>query len=72
MLKALLGAIRQTGSDSRALVTCRYQLALEGKARLAPLALHHFDGADLDKNLAQLQTFDSKNKTPVELRRRLR
>ena len=72
MLTALLGAIRQTGSDSRALVTCRYQLALEGKAGLAPLALHHFDGADLDKKLAQLRTFDSRNETPVELRRRLR
>jgi tetratricopeptide (TPR) repeat protein len=54
-LTALLRGIRETGSDSRLLITCRYRFTLPERTRVKSLELHHFHGPELTKKLAQLE-----------------
>jgi len=55
VLAALLAAIRDTGSPSRVVVTCRYQVAAPaGPTRLGEVSLERLAGADLTKKTEQL------------------
>ncbi len=54
ILTALLSAIHDTASDSRVIVTCRYQFALSGNARLHEEGLESLRAAELRKKLRQL------------------
>jgi tetratricopeptide (TPR) repeat protein/CHAT domain-containing protein len=59
ILTALLAAIRETASESRAIVTCRYMFPLPGPAQLAPIGLPSLRGAELHKKIDQLGAFRS-------------
>ncbi|MFH0982861.1 MAG: CHAT domain-containing protein [Planctomycetota bacterium] len=54
VLTAVLGAVRETASDSRVLVTCWHKFPLPGPARLHPESLESLRGAELDKKVARL------------------
>ncbi|MCP4662228.1 MAG: CHAT domain-containing protein [bacterium] len=66
----LLAAIRETGSESRVIVTCRYRFALPGPAALYDEALESLRGADLEKKLARLEVLAPEAATDPALRRR--
>lgn len=59
VLQALLTAIHDTASESRVIVTCRYQFSLAKPVHLHPEGLECFRAADLDKKLKQLDNFNS-------------
>ena len=54
VLTSLLKAIREAGSNSRVLVTSRYQFPLPGPARLLAESLESMRGAELERKLEQL------------------
>ena len=70
VLTSLLSAIRDTGSASRVLVTCRYQFPLPGPASLYPEELESFRGADLAKKLAALPSLSPEARTDPAIRER--
>lgn len=59
VLHALLLAIHETASDSRVIVTCRYQFDLAKPVSLHVEHLESLRAADLDKKLKQLDNFDT-------------
>jgi tetratricopeptide (TPR) repeat protein len=65
---ALIRAIRETGSDSRVVITCRYGVDLD----LKPLNLDSFQGADLRKKTDALPGFAADGPVSPELRERAR
>lgn len=54
VLRSVLGAIRESASESRVLVTCRYLFEVPGPARLHVEALESMRGADLQKKLRRM------------------
>jgi len=71
VLRNFLEAIRETVSDSRVLVTCRYRFAPPSTtASLYEEVLDHFHGADLDKKLVQLNALTPFAATDKTLRER--
>ena len=71
-LAALLEAIRQSGSETRLIVTCRYRFVppAAAGARLAELSLAHFNATELRKKLARLSAWKGDSKVDVSLRER--
>lgn len=67
IIAALLKAIRETGSPSRVLITCRYTFAVAKPLQLAELALNSFDGVELQKKLQALREtyLTPKNVQPI-------
>jgi tetratricopeptide (TPR) repeat protein len=63
---ALIRAIRETGSESRVLVTCRFGVDLD----LKPLNLDSFRGADLQKKTDALPAFAEEGPVSPEMRKR--
>ncbi|WP_062155170.1 tetratricopeptide repeat protein [Beggiatoa leptomitoformis] len=55
IITALLKAIRETGSPSRVLITCRYAFSVQKPLQLAELALNSFEGTELQKKLQALR-----------------
>ena len=71
VLRDVLEAIRETASDSRVMVTCRYLfVAPSTKASLHEEALEHFEGADLAKKLVLLPALSPQATTDQTLRER--
>jgi tetratricopeptide (TPR) repeat protein len=70
VLRAVLAAIRETSSDSRAIVTCRYRFPLPAPLSLYPEGLESLRGADLDKKLGSLDALSPTAKTNASLRKR--
>lgn len=71
VLRAVMEAIRDSGTDSRVLLTCRYDLVPASRtARWETLALQHMSGADLVKKRRQLSALSPDSQVPVELRER--
>ncbi len=69
-LSAMLWAIRETESESRVIVTCRYRfVAPAGAARLGEIGLVGLAGADLEKKVGQLDGIGSRS-TPEAQRAR--
>jgi len=54
VLRSLLGAIRESASASRVLITCRYRFDVPPPAHLHVEALESLRGADLDKKLLRM------------------
>ncbi|MFS8065559.1 MAG: CHAT domain-containing protein [Byssovorax sp.] len=54
VIASLLAAIRESASDCRVIVTCRYAFPLPGPARLHEEMLESMRGPELGKKLAQL------------------
>jgi hypothetical protein len=67
-LHALLEALHLAGSESRAIVTSRYQFPLEHPERLASVSLDGFRAADLRKKTESLERLREGAKTPPDLR----
>jgi hypothetical protein len=74
VLKALVEAIRDAGSDSRVIVTSRLAFALEPDPKRQPFLVHEaleaMRGADLGKKLAQLEHFGDNTQNNAEVRAR--
>jgi len=67
VLSALLGAISESASPSRVLVTCRYRFEVPGPALLHAEALESMRGAELDKKLLRLREQEGENGAAVPL-----
>ena len=71
-LAALLEAIRQSGSETRLIVTCRYRFVppAAAGARLAEFPLPHFNATELHKKLVRLSAWKGDSKVDLSLRER--
>lgn len=67
VLPALLAAIRETGSQSRVIVTSRYTFPLSGPARLWEEGLESMRGAELRKKTAQLDALVAAEESDQKL-----
>ncbi|MEM9292460.1 MAG: tetratricopeptide repeat protein, partial [Acidobacteriota bacterium] len=70
-LKALLRAIRESGSDTRLLITCRYDLMVPGPATLRVERLQGFQGVELNKKLSQLDYLNEQFGRSDELKQKV-
>jgi tetratricopeptide (TPR) repeat protein len=70
ILAALLTAIRDTSSESRVMVTSRYQFPIPGPTRLYLEGLESMRGAELEKKTALLPAFQAQAATSEELKTR--
>ncbi|CAN96871.1 hypothetical protein sce6702 [Sorangium cellulosum So ce56] len=70
VLTAVLAAIRESVSESRVIVTCRYAFALSGPARLHEEMLDSMRGAELGKKVTQLESLRSSAGGDPKVRRR--
>lgn len=71
-LEPLLTAIRDTGSESRVIVTSRYQFPLPSPLRLREEPLETLRGGELAKKLTRLAAFSSSSSIEIEEKTRER
>ncbi|HEX4964813.1 MAG TPA: CHAT domain-containing protein [Thermoanaerobaculia bacterium] len=67
VLTAVLGAISESASPSRVLITCRHRFELPGPALLHAEALESMRGAELDKKLLRMAEREGENGAAVPL-----
>jgi hypothetical protein len=72
ILKSLLTAIRETGSDSRVIVTSRYKFPLPSPLKLQEEGLESLRGGELEKKLTRLKAFDPSFSIEQKTRERAR
>jgi tetratricopeptide (TPR) repeat protein/CHAT domain-containing protein len=72
ILKSLLTAIRETGSESRVIVTSRYKFPLPSPLKLREEGLESLRGGELEKKLTRLKAFDPSSSIEVKTRERAR
>jgi len=70
IMKSLLTAIRKTNSDSRVIVTSRYQFPLPSPLKLREEGLESLRGGELEKKLTRLKAFDPSSSIEEKTRDR--
>jgi hypothetical protein len=70
ILKSLMTAIRETGSESRVIVTSRYTFPLPPPLRLREESLESLQGAELNKKLSHLERLQLGSSAAEEIRER--
>ena len=70
ILTALLTAIRDTNSESRAIVTCRYQFPLPSPLKLYAEGLESLRGGELTKKLTRMNALHPTSSTEPSMRDR--
>jgi tetratricopeptide (TPR) repeat protein len=72
IMKSLLTAIRETGSESRVIATSRYKFPLPSPLKLREEALESLRGGELEKKLTRLKAFDPSSSIDEKTRERAR